>query len=89
MLDSPNAWPPLPRSKAVRRCLLTDFPYQLIYRVDRITGHGRKWGEGQYSYDRLRGVNPRDLENLRVSDLEDPSNYSSTAQYRLTVDYDF
>jgi TonB-dependent receptor-like protein/carboxypeptidase family protein len=65
------------------------FNNKLIYRVDRITGRGRKWGEGQYSYDRLRGVNPRDLENLRVSDLDDPSNYGSTAQWRLTVDYDF
>lgn len=30
--DRPHAWPPIARR--VRRCLLTTFPYQIIYRVE-------------------------------------------------------
>jgi hypothetical protein len=44
---------------------------------------------GQYAPDQLRGYNPAELDYLRTSDLDDPSNYGTTAQYRLTVDYDF
>ena len=32
--DRPNAWPPILKSPGFRRCLLSRFPYQLIYRVE-------------------------------------------------------
>lgn len=32
ILERPKAWPPL--SKGFRRCLLTDFPYQIVYKSD-------------------------------------------------------
>jgi plasmid stabilization system protein ParE len=33
ILAHPRAWPPL--GKNLRRCLLTDFPYQLVYGVEQ------------------------------------------------------
>ena len=31
----PKAWPPVgPKGKGFRRCLLTKFPYQIVYRVE-------------------------------------------------------
>lgn len=32
ILDRPNAWPPVGRG--LRRCLLSNFPYQIVYRVE-------------------------------------------------------
>ena len=43
------------------------------------------WGEGEYD--------PRFFEDLtdyvKVSEVDDPSNYGPGAQWRLTLDYDF
>ena len=31
----PKAWPPVgPKGKGFRRCLLTKFPYQIVYRIE-------------------------------------------------------
>jgi hypothetical protein len=61
------------------------FSNHLIYRVDQITGDGRVWGEGQYD--------PRFVNNLndfvRLSEVDDPSNYGPGAQWRLALDVDF
>ena len=32
IVELPNAWPPV--GKGLRRCLLTRFPYQIVYRVE-------------------------------------------------------
>jgi hypothetical protein len=64
---------------------LNAFDNHLIYRVDRITGHGRVWGVGQYDPNRPGGVD----EFTKVSQVDDPSNYGPGRQWRLSFDYDF
>ena len=63
---------------------LNVFGNRIINRVDRVTGRGRVWGEGEY--DRaVFDVN----EFVKVSQVDDPSNYGPPAQWRVTLDYDF
>lgn len=61
------------------------FDTHIVNRVDRVTGKGRVWGEGQYD--------PRYFPNLtdytRVSQVDDPSNYGPGRRMRLSLDYDF
>jgi outer membrane receptor protein involved in Fe transport len=61
------------------------FNNYLVYRVDRVTGEGRIWGEGEYN----ENLFPRINEYTYVSEILDPSNYGPGAQYRLSLDYDF
>jgi outer membrane receptor protein involved in Fe transport len=62
------------------------FNQYVIYRVDPMTGHGRVWGEGSYDPNNpFLDVN----EYVKVSQVDDPSNYGPGAQWRLSVDYDF
>jgi hypothetical protein len=61
------------------------FNNHIINRVDRVTGHGRVWGVGEYDPNVFPDVN----DYVRVSQVDDPSNYGPGAQWRLTLDYDF
>lgn len=61
------------------------FNNYLIYRVDPITGQGRIWGEGSYDPSHVSNLN----DYVRLSEVDDPSNYGPGAQWRLTLDVDF
>lgn len=61
------------------------FNNYLIYRVDAITGRGRVWGKGEFDPSQVGGLN----EFGRLSSVDDPSNYSAGAQWRLQLDVDF
>jgi hypothetical protein len=61
------------------------FNNRLIYRVDRVTGRGRVWGVGEYD----PSVFPAVDEETKVREVDDPSNYSTGRQWRLSLDYDF
>ncbi|NOT35402.1 MAG: TonB-dependent receptor [Candidatus Eisenbacteria bacterium] len=60
------------------------FSNRLVYRVDRVTGHGRVWGVGEYDPE-VFDVD----ENTFISEVLDPSNYGGGRQWRLSLDYDF
>ncbi len=64
------------------------FNNRIVNRVDTITGLQRVRGVGDYDPSR-----PGDLliddPNTLVSQVDDPSNLGSGAQYRLQLDYDF
>jgi hypothetical protein len=64
---------------------LNIFNNKLIYRVDRVTGAGRVWGKGEYDPRLFPHVN----DYTYISEILDPSNYGPTAQYRVSLDYDF
>jgi hypothetical protein len=64
---------------------LNVFDNRLIYSVDRVTGQGRVWGEGEYDSKNYPNIN----EYTYVSQILNPSNYGPGAQYRLSLDYDF
>ncbi|HYM80167.1 MAG TPA: TonB-dependent receptor [Candidatus Limnocylindria bacterium] len=64
---------------------LNVFDNRVIRRVDRVTGEGRVWGEGEYDPRFFPDLN----EYVRISEVEDPSNYDAGAQWRLALDYDF
>jgi hypothetical protein len=57
----------------------------IVNRVDRVTGDGREWGDGEYDPRRSSAVNDR----VHVSEVDDPSNYGPGAQWRMQLDYDF
>jgi len=60
------------------------FDNRLVYRVDRVTGHGRVWGVGQFD------PNVFNVDNFtKVSMVDDPSNYGPGREWRLALDYDF
>jgi outer membrane receptor protein involved in Fe transport len=61
------------------------FDNRLVYRVDRVTGTGRVWGEGEYDPAVFQGLN----EQTKIAEVDDPSNYGTGRQWRLTLDYDF
>jgi len=61
------------------------FGNRLIQRVDRVTGAGRVWGVGEYNVADFPEVN----DYVKVSEVDDPSNYGPGAQWRFAVDYDF
>ncbi len=61
------------------------FGSRIIYRVDRVTGRGREWGVGEYDPQYFQDLN----DYVRVSEVDDPSNFGPPAQWRLTLDYDF
>jgi hypothetical protein len=64
---------------------LNVFRNRIINRVDRVTGRGRVWGEGEYD----PSVFPDLTEFVKTAEVDDPSNYGPPAQWRLTLDYDF
>ena len=53
-------------------------------RIDPITGRGRVWGEGQYDPANVSDLN----DFVRVSQVDDPSNYGPGVQWRLQLDVD-
>lgn len=57
----------------------------LVYRVDRVDGGGYVWGEGQFDPAHVRAIN----DFTRLSQVDDPSNYSAGAQWRAQLDVDF
>ena len=57
----------------------------LVYRVDRVNGHGYVWGEGQFDPANVRSIN----DFTRLNTVDDPSNYSAGAQWRAQLDVDF
>ena len=61
------------------------FNNRIIHRVDRVTGRGRVWGEGEYDPFVFPNLN----DYVRVSQVDDPSNYGQGVQWRLQLDYDF
>jgi hypothetical protein len=62
------------------------FNNYVINRVDRVTGHGRVWGYGEYDpFNPVFGAN----DFVRTSEVDDPSNYGPGAQWRFSLDYDF
>ena len=61
------------------------FSNALIYRVDRVTGHGYVWGQGQFDPANVHGLN----EFVKTGTVDDPSNFGSGAQWRLQLDVDF
>jgi hypothetical protein len=64
---------------------LNVFDNRIVNRVDRVTGRGRVWGEGEYD-----PANFDDLTDyIRISEVEDPSNYGPGMQWRMSLDYDF
>lgn len=66
------------------------FQNHLIYRVDQITGGGFVWGQGEFDPTHIGGLSdPTDAAYSRVSQLDDPSNYGTGAQWRLMLDVDF
>jgi hypothetical protein len=64
---------------------LNVFGTRVIYRVDRVTGRGRVWGEGEYD----PAVFPDLNEYVKVSEVDDPSNYGAGRTWRLALDVDF
>lgn len=76
--------PVLGRRVDVSLQALNLFDTRLIYRVDRVTGKGRVWGEGEYD-PALFNVD----EYTKISEVDDPSNYGPGRQWRLALDYDF
>ncbi len=63
------------------------FDNHQINRVDRVTGRGRVWGVGEYDPD----LYPRTRNNqyVKISEVDDPSNYGPGAEWRFSLDYDF
>jgi len=61
------------------------FDNRIINRVDRVTGEGRVYGQGEYDPNEFPDVN----DYVRVSEVDDPSNYGPGRQWRLALDYDF
>jgi hypothetical protein len=64
---------------------LNVFGTRVIYRVDRVTGRGRVWGEGEYDPAVFPDVN----DYVKVSEVDDPSNYGAGRTWRLALDVDF
>jgi hypothetical protein len=60
------------------------FGNHLYNRIDPITGLGRVWGVGAYDPANVAGLN----DFVRVSQVDDPSNYGPGAQWRLQLDVD-
>ena len=60
------------------------FSNYVYNRVDRITGRGRVYGAGEYDPVNVADVN----DYVRVSEVDDPSNYGPGAQWRLQLDVD-
>jgi len=58
---------------------------RVVNRVDPVTGEGRVWGKGSYDPSVFPTVN----DYVKVSEVDDPSNYGPGAQWRLTLDLDF
>jgi len=56
-----------------------------IYRVDRVTGRGYVWGEGQFDPNHVSGL----TDYLKTGTVDDPSNYGTGAEWRLQLDVDF
>ena len=74
------------RSRVTAEIAATNlFDNRLVYRVDRVTGTGRVWGEGEYDPAVFQGLN----EQTKIAEVDDPSNYGTGRQWRLTLDYDF
>jgi len=63
---------------------LNIFNNYLYNRVDAITGLGRVWGAGEYDPTNVAGLN----DYVRVSEVDDPSNYGPGSQWRLQLDVD-
>jgi hypothetical protein len=64
------------------------FNNYLIYRVDPQTGRGRVWGVGSYAFP-PNYANSDAGTYTRQSQVDDPSNYGTGAQWRMALDYDF
>jgi hypothetical protein len=60
------------------------FNNYIYNRIDAITGLGRVWGQGQYDPNNVSGL----TDYTKVSEVDDPSNYGSGAQWRLQLDAD-
>jgi len=60
------------------------FSNHVYNRVDPVTGLGRVWGQGSYDPANVAGLN----DFIRVSQVDDPSNYGPGAQWRLQLDVD-
>jgi len=56
----------------------------VIYRVDPVTGHGYVWGEGAFDPEHVHGLN----DYVKSALVDDPSNYSGGAAWRLQFDVD-
>jgi len=72
-----------------RRCDLSlqgnnIFGTKVIYRVDPVTGHGYVWGEGAFDPEHVHGLN----DYVKSALVDDPSNYSGGAAWRLQFDVD-
>ena len=66
------------------------FSNHLINRIDPVTGKGRVWGVG--SYDPTYPGFPKnrsEIQYLRQSQVDDPSNYGDGVMWRFSLDYDF
>ncbi len=61
------------------------FSNRLIYRVDRITGRGYVWGEGEFDPANVSGLS----DYTRISQVDDPSNFGAGAQWKASLDVDF
>jgi hypothetical protein len=60
------------------------FGTRVIYRVDPVTGKGYVWGVGAFDPNYVHGLN----DYVRTGTVDDPSNYSGGAEWRLQVDVD-
>jgi outer membrane receptor protein involved in Fe transport len=61
------------------------FGTRVIYRVDSVTGKGYVWGEGQFDPGYVHGLS----DYVKTGTVDDPSNYSGGAEWRLMLDVDF
>jgi outer membrane receptor protein involved in Fe transport len=60
------------------------FGTRVIYRVDPVTGNGYVWGVGAFDPNYVHGLN----DYVRTGTVNDPSNYSGGAEWRLQLDVD-
>jgi hypothetical protein len=60
------------------------FSTRVVYRVDPVTGRGYVWGEGAFDPDHVHGLN----DYVKTGTVDDPSNYSGGAEWRLQFDVD-
>ena len=60
------------------------FSNYLYNRVDAITGRGRVWGQGEFDPNNVSNLGPI----TRATQVDDPSNYSAGAEWRLQLDVD-
>ena len=65
------------------------FNNYLFNKLDPVTGKNPRWGVGSYSPEALAGLSRQELDYLKISQIDNPSNLGPGAEWRVTFDYDF